>query len=175
MDWDAINWDAMSAIGETVGAIAVIVSIIYLAIQVRSNTRATRAAAGFDATHSWASFNEVAIGLDASLKAEVARAYDPQSQWQDFSPAQRADIGLLHRALFQKLEGQYILYRYAFLDEGIWKARSSWASALIAIPFFAEWWSQEKEQYVYSEDFASAIEAISTTPVGFVGSKEGRS
>lgn len=34
-----MNWDAISAVAETVAAIAVIVSLLYLAIQVNQNTR----------------------------------------------------------------------------------------------------------------------------------------
>jgi len=38
----AVNWEAISAIGQIVGAIAVVISLIYLATEVRSNARATR-------------------------------------------------------------------------------------------------------------------------------------
>ncbi|MEZ5503387.1 MAG: hypothetical protein R3E50_12340 [Halioglobus sp.] len=34
-----MNWDAIGAIGELVGAIAVFVSLVYLAVQLRQNTR----------------------------------------------------------------------------------------------------------------------------------------
>ena len=34
-----MDWDAVAAIGEAVGALAVVVSVIYLALQVRKNTR----------------------------------------------------------------------------------------------------------------------------------------
>ena len=34
-----MNWDAIGAVGEIFGAIAVFVSLIYLAVQTRNNTR----------------------------------------------------------------------------------------------------------------------------------------
>jgi hypothetical protein len=40
----AVNWEAISAIGQLVGAIAVVISVLYLAVQVRSNARETRRA-----------------------------------------------------------------------------------------------------------------------------------
>ena len=52
-----MNWEAIGVIAEVVGAVAVIVSLVYLAIQVSSNTRALRATASFDTTHSWATTN----------------------------------------------------------------------------------------------------------------------
>ena len=35
-----MNWEAISAVGEIIGAVAVLVTLIYLAIQIRKNTRA---------------------------------------------------------------------------------------------------------------------------------------
>ena len=34
-----INWEAIGAVGEVVGALAVVVSIVYLAIQIRQSGR----------------------------------------------------------------------------------------------------------------------------------------
>jgi hypothetical protein len=34
-----MDWDAVAAIGEAVGALAVVISVIYLALLVRENTR----------------------------------------------------------------------------------------------------------------------------------------
>jgi hypothetical protein len=41
----ALNWEAISAIGQVVGAVAVVISLIYVASEVRRNTRATQLAA----------------------------------------------------------------------------------------------------------------------------------
>jgi hypothetical protein len=37
-----VNWEAISAIGQIVGALAVVVSLIYLAREIRSNARSAR-------------------------------------------------------------------------------------------------------------------------------------
>ncbi len=39
-----MNWEAIGAVGEAVGAIAVVATLAYLAMQIRRNTGATRAA-----------------------------------------------------------------------------------------------------------------------------------
>ena len=43
-----MNWDAVGAIGEIVGALAVVITLVYLAIQVRQNTRHLQAQMGHD-------------------------------------------------------------------------------------------------------------------------------
>lgn len=39
MNWGTMNWDAIGAIGEVVGAIAVVVTLLILVVQVRQNNR----------------------------------------------------------------------------------------------------------------------------------------
>jgi len=46
-----MNWEAISAIGEITGALAVFVTLIYLAIQIRQNTKAIQAAANQGTTN----------------------------------------------------------------------------------------------------------------------------
>ena len=36
-----MNWDAIGAIGELAGAIGVIITLVYLSLQIRSSTKAT--------------------------------------------------------------------------------------------------------------------------------------
>jgi hypothetical protein len=43
-----VNWEAISAIGQIVGALAVVVSLIYLGREIRSNARAARVASLHD-------------------------------------------------------------------------------------------------------------------------------
>jgi uncharacterized protein with PQ loop repeat len=38
-----MNWEAVGAIGEIIGAIAVVVTLIYLAVQVHQNTKSVQA------------------------------------------------------------------------------------------------------------------------------------
>lgn len=71
-----MNWEAIGATGETLGAPAVVVSILYPSIQIRSNTRAMKAGASFDATHSWALSNEQAHQMSAEDIADLSTSYD---------------------------------------------------------------------------------------------------
>ena len=44
-----MNWNAIAAVGELAGAVAVVVSLLYLARQISQNTRAMRRTASHDA------------------------------------------------------------------------------------------------------------------------------
>ncbi|MFT4940145.1 MAG: hypothetical protein ACI88A_003197 [Paraglaciecola sp.] len=166
-----MNWDAIGAIGTMIGSIAVVVSIIYLSIQIRSSTRATKASASFDATHSWATSNEQIPQFSDELLLAFKRSFDPTSDANDFSDIENMRIGGHIRALFQKLEGQYYLYKYGYLEPDVWRIRSAWAHGLIQLPYYNLWWKNELKELVFSNDFANAVLSASPIQVSMPGDK----
>ena len=63
-----MNWDAVGAIGEIIGAVAVIVTLIYLAVQIGDGARASRSAA------VTAKLNQVYGTEGAELSPDIAKA-----------------------------------------------------------------------------------------------------
>jgi hypothetical protein len=166
-----MNWDAIGAIGETIGAIAVVVSILYLAIQIRSNTRATKASASFDATHSWATSNEQVPQFSDELVEAFRKTYDPECDPKGITDIENIRIGAHNRALFQKLEGQYYLFKFGYLALGVWEKRSSWANGLIQLPYYREWWENELKESIFSDEFSDAVLSASPIHVSMVGGR----
>jgi hypothetical protein len=164
-----MNIQDLGAIGEVVGAIAVIVSILYLSIQVRANARAMKATASFDATHSWATLNEQLFHLEDPIIEAAIKSYEGTDSWDDFTPVMRTRLGIMHRALFQKLEGQFYLHAHGFLEPDVWAKRSSWAAGLIRIPFYSKWWQDEKDLAVFTDAFVQAIESTHSVKVMMTG------
>jgi hypothetical protein len=169
-----VNWNAIGAFAEILGAAGVIVSLLYLGAQIRSNTRAMKAGAGFDATHSWASTNEMAAAnWSDELFESVIRSFDPSASHTDFSDLETGRIGIAFRALFQKLEGQYFLRKHGYLESELWEKRRVWARGLIDLPFYRRWWELEKEQRIYTDGFIAAIEAAESIEVVVAGLRRG--
>ena len=52
-----MNWEAIGAVGEVVGAIAVVSTLIYLAVQIRHNNRSLAEATSASISQSFASIN----------------------------------------------------------------------------------------------------------------------
>ena len=63
-----MNWDAIGAVGELLGASAVLVTLIYLAVQIRQNTSAA-ATATYESTMT--GFNDINIACFVAYKAET--------------------------------------------------------------------------------------------------------
>ncbi len=77
-----MNWDAIGAIAELLGAIAVFLSLIYLAMQTKNNTRALRSAAFHQVRES---FSQVSLAMlqDPSISALLLKVTNNDSNLTD--------------------------------------------------------------------------------------------
>ncbi len=65
-----VNWDAIGAIGEIAGAAGVIVTLLYLSVQLRQSTKTSRITAIQSSMENSAQFSEILLADD-----EVARLF----------------------------------------------------------------------------------------------------
>jgi len=78
-----MNWEAIGAVGEIVGALAVLVTLVYLAMQIRQNTKSVQAAA-VDSANSQVSRIREVIFADADVANMYRRGNeDPASLSED--------------------------------------------------------------------------------------------
>lgn len=153
-----MNWDAIGAIGEIVGAIAVVITLVYLAAQIRSNTRTTTANASFQATHSWAEVTHSLAQLPNDQFGAIMKMLKADTAGTDLTPEEYERIRYTLRNIFQRLEGQYYLYKYGLLEPAVWDVRSAIGRGLVdANPMLREWWANETDPLNYSQEFVDAI------------------
>ena len=175
-----MNWEAITAVAELLGVIAVVISLVYVAHEVRSNTRAMQASAGFDSAQGMASLNEGLVqatlgdaqyqgGGESRFAQVMARVYDPENALADMTLSDQAVIGLINRAVFQRIEGEFYLYEHGFLDPLQWEARSAWARGYLALPIPRAWWEGESKQGVYRPRFVEALNAGEQLPLTLPG------
>lgn len=114
-----MNWDAISAIAEAVGAIAVVISLVYVAVQIRQNTeqsahnaRATELAAFERNIEASNRLRELLI-----LHPDLAELFvGGSADFKALEPSDRFRFGLLMRNVFMAIQGAYI--RQMTLGEG---------------------------------------------------------
>ena len=74
-----MNWDAVGALAELAGAAGVIVSFIYLGMQIRQNTRSIRASSYHAVTTNLSNLSG-SIGRDESFSAGWSE-FDGEPSW----------------------------------------------------------------------------------------------
>ena len=111
----AVNWEAISTIGQIVGAFAVVISLIYVASEVRRNTRATQLAAMrsmHDAFNRWIQ--------QLTERPDVRELY--YRGIHDFDSLKGADLvgfSTLMNQLFRTVEEMYYLQAAGHLEKGV--------------------------------------------------------
>src|SRR5215470_9601515 len=95
-----MNWQAIGAIGEVVGAIAVVATLLYLARDIRQNSRSLAISALRDTTSNWNQWgNMIAASGDlAEIVARGNRALD------ELSEAEALRYGAFVQSFFDNVE-----------------------------------------------------------------------
>lgn len=146
-----MSWDAIGAIAELLGAIGVIISLGYLAHQIRHNTRSVRAASYQSWFASYDSFSNLLIG-SAELEALLQRAAsDPQALTPD---ERRRFLGLLRRG-FRQFESLYYQHREGMIDRDLFEGWLSIYARSAQGPMFKEFW--DADQSIFSPAFREFV------------------
>ena len=153
-----MNWDTAAAIAEVVGATAVVISLLYLAFEVRSNTKVQKANSSKDAQLQWAVINEAI--WQSPERMIIARALDPNSTSDDFSLEEKQIVFWFSRAMLQRFESELFQYQAGLLNEELWDAHRTWCAGFLQLPVIQDWWEHEQRQPAYTRTFIKNIEAV---------------
>jgi hypothetical protein len=159
-----MNWEAISAIGEIIGAIAVIISLVYLALQVRSGTRALKTENRDSSFQSLMEFNYSLVG-DPDL------AYIFQAGCHDFQGVEereRARLVHLLYSFFKMFEKMYLHYLEESVDKTVWIHNRSILFAYSTQPGAQHYLSHRRQ--IFDPRFLEVLESASSieTPGGHI-------
>jgi hypothetical protein len=138
-----MNWTAIGAIGEMLGAAGVIITLIYLARQVRQNTRATR----LSTSHSIAS---AARDWNRPLLNDPELAWTFQVGTEDPSKLdarEHARFIELCFSLFRMFEDAHYQFQKGALDPDVWAGYEKLYAAYAKAPGFRAYWEHRKQTF----------------------------
>lgn len=146
-----MNWDAISAVSQLVGSIAVVISVLYLAVQLRSSTRVARVAA----------MDAAATALRDVTKpfmenAELARIWRVGLEHLD-SLSKEDQARFFHAAhqFLKALETIHYHYVYGLLDAQLWEGWKDLLQHYVATPGINHYLARRGS--VFSERFCKFI------------------
>jgi len=151
-----MNWEAIQAVAESVGALAVVGSLVYLAAQVRHNTSALQATANQELVTSYNQLLEFAkTEYGAGIYHAVFTGPPPDWTTAEFT----AERTLIDQGL-RVFEQAYLQQRAGLLPEQVWQGWQETIRLAANTPAVLRYWTQLKGQL--SPDFASFIEGCQT-------------
>ena len=139
-----MNWDAIGAVGEIVGALAVVVSIVYLAAQVRKQTAETQLAASRELS---ALYHDILGTLSedkefASLYLKATQNYD------DLPRDDRFRVAIYIQQGFRMFEQHFVHIRRQKVDPVFIESINLSFDELLTFPGIQRWWDLSKDMFV---------------------------
>jgi len=142
----------LGSIGEIVGAIGMIVSLVYLSVQIRQNTRSVRTASFQEAVR-----DVIAITDGLSTDRELSRIYwKGLADFSSLDPEERRRFSAYMVGMFRRFENIVYQTRYGALDAGAWVGIKRTAITTLARPGAAAWWAEAQD--LFSEEFRAYVE-----------------
>ena len=142
-----MNWDAIGAIGEILGALAVFASLVYLALQIKQNTLSLRASAKHAATSRQLEYFDTLLG-----NPDLRTIY--REGLKDFSTlnldSRDAFWMLMYKSFFSFSEAFYE-YKHAHFDEEQWLESSEAIDWHLSHAGARDWWHHPQRRAFPSE------------------------
>ena len=130
-----MNWEAIGAIGEIVGAIAVVATLVYLAVQTRHNAAATQSSAEIEASRQFAAWM-TRVSLDETLQ----NIFDDVQVGNDLSDIETRKWLWYVAELFHMSEGIFFQYKKGFISIEVWSEFERTMLGILQVPLTYNWW-----------------------------------
>jgi hypothetical protein len=148
-----MNWDAIGAIGQLVGAVLVGITLVYLAIQLRQNTSALKSSTFLSVSTLMGSTMEV-FATHADLAPLLLKA---QSGLDKLSADERARFGFLMMMASRRVETVVVQRHLGFIDPELTAGFERSALSTLAYGGARQWWELSKG--AFSDVFSSWVDA----------------
>ena len=144
--------ESLGNVGELIGGFAVVISLVYLAIQVRQNSKTTRAEM----------FQRFSISLQSDL---IALGRDPLASrvwnaglrsWDDLSEEEQGQFSGMLTGMFTGFESTFCQYRSGLLEEDLWESFQTRLRWYVARKGVRAWWKLGGHTWV-NEAYGSIV------------------
>jgi hypothetical protein len=138
-----MNWEMISAVGRMLAAIGVIISLVYLAIQIRNRKRESRSAA----------MNALVTRFSDLMRSQVENAelcdlwLRGLQSFEELDSASRLRFGSQLGRQLRIADSLYLHFLNGTLDPRLWRGLDSTIGDIAAYPGFQKWWLIKKHWY----------------------------
>jgi hypothetical protein len=134
----------LGSLGEFIGAIAVVVSLVYLAMQIRHNTRAVRSSMHQDMVES-----TLRIAESSSDNPDVSRiVLKAEADYDNLTKEERFRFEAYAERVFGNFESVYYSYRNSMIEEDLWESWESSYLADISRDSMRRFWQEERPPHL---------------------------
>lgn len=146
-----MSLDQGALLAEIIGAVAVVASLIYLAVELRRQSKLNRLASGNDLAAQWS-------GLMISMhdSAELTEIWLKGTRdFESLDPVSKLRFGAFFGRFLRNSDALYFRVLDKTLDPTIWRGIERTIRDLLCLPGSQAWW--ETRKHWYTDDFQSLV------------------
>ena len=149
----------LGSIGELLGGLAVFVSFVFLALQIRQNTTSVRAATSASISESLSRFTEM-----LASQPDLAHLwYQGRDEYDSLNEEERLRFRLTFLTYMRRLENAFYQQARGFVDPDHWQTTERHIASVMFRPGTLRVWNETKQ--IFSDRFVEFIERyISDAP-----------
>ena len=140
---ESLTLEHIYFIGQTMAAIAVIISLIYVGREVRENTKATQVSAAQAFVNAYNTFTSALYHSEEMADIYLRGSID----FQSLSNLERVRFSALSGQLFRLIQAAHIQWQKGALDDDIWSGFIVTLGDTMQAPGVKEWWELRKRWY----------------------------
>jgi hypothetical protein len=147
-----MNLTDLANIGQVIGAIAVVISLIYVALQIRQNTNAVRAATAQSVHEHFANWYTT-FASDPSLSAVVINGL---KDYGSLSETDKARLVAIFMAFLSYSQNAFLKWRQGLLAPSLWLGWEQVIMNLVCAPGGKA--CGKERSYLFGEEFRRYVE-----------------
>ena len=147
-----MNWEAIGSVGDAIGGVGVVLTLLYLAHQTRQNTRAVRAAS-FQQVADSLSDVSMTVVQDPSLVSLLVRV---NSDAASLSEEDTARYGYFLLATVRRIESLFFHAEQGTIESQSWLGTQQTLHIIFGKEIAQRWWAENSNRF--NADFRAYID-----------------
>jgi len=147
-----MNWEAIGAIGEIAGALAVVVTLIYVSLQLRENTKSLKVQSLNE------TFSERSKMMSELQSHAIGGIYRKIGMDEKLTDEEELKASWFYTRVCIINEKLHYLHSIGAADDYNYQSFGRQLPDMVRNKFFEDWWSKARSQF--SKEFQTHIEAI---------------
>ena len=161
-----MTMEYMGNLGSMIGGLAIFVSLLYLAVETRVNTKAIRSAAYHSAAVSMA--DSVILTADREL-GEIFLKSLAQEEVEEFSAVEQMQFSSLASQLLLRYEDVFAQHQQGAVPPELWEMRRRFGRSLLELPMWKSIWEVFKNSPTFTPAFIEEIETAKLVRNEYIG------
>jgi len=149
-----MNWEELAAVGQLAAVLVGVPSVIYLAVQIRAQTRERHQSAVNALTVQWADLTR-SLHDNPEFSAIYLRGLQ---SFSDLEPTSKLKFSAFFFTFFQNFQGMYFSRQDGVIRPSLWAQIERTMMDLLGYPGLRQWW--ETRRHWYTEEFACVVDEI---------------